>query len=160
MTKNRVHFALFGGCKSFVSACTMDWCYNTGLWDAPRTTDEQEVTCLKCKKVLNAWEDMRSRYLEHHVKPMLELMRRCTAGEFATHYVLSESDMHSLDSQLKAPADRVPHRDGDRCYVRKGDASYDGYYYLNGEWHLAEPAPTTPDPCPTCGGSGVVSPPP
>jgi hypothetical protein len=54
----KTHLKLFGTCCSFVSACTQDWCYNSGLWQARWTEVEEEVTCARCKKFIKECADM------------------------------------------------------------------------------------------------------
>jgi hypothetical protein len=55
--KTKIHLCIYGGgCASFVSACTLDWCYNSRLWGAAWTKEETEVTCLKCLKRVAEWK--------------------------------------------------------------------------------------------------------
>ena len=58
MTKRKVHFSTWSVCQSFVPACKLDWCYNSGLFGAPYTTKEAETTCKRCLKQLKEWEEM------------------------------------------------------------------------------------------------------
>jgi len=65
-TKNVIHYSVWSVCVSFVSACTLDWCYNSDLWQADRTYKEEEVTCKKCLKQLKEWEEMDFTEAEIH----------------------------------------------------------------------------------------------
>lgn len=53
---DKVHLRVFGGCASFVSACTCSWCYDSGLWEADRTDREAYVTCPACRKRIAEWK--------------------------------------------------------------------------------------------------------
>ena len=56
--KRVVHYSLWNVCRCFVPACKLDWCYNHGLFEAPNTKKESEVTCKRCLKQLAEWAAM------------------------------------------------------------------------------------------------------
>jgi len=73
--KRVVHFSTWNVCVSFVPACKLDWCYNHGLFEAPHTDDESEVTCKRCLKQLAEWESMDLEFVDlPEPQPNVELL--------------------------------------------------------------------------------------
>lgn len=57
MNKDVVHFSLWSVCASFLSACTLEWCYDSNLFGAERTEKDDEVTCPACLESIKEFTD-------------------------------------------------------------------------------------------------------